>query len=794
MKLARKALVIALTTLAFIGIVSAQKSEGDPRNTAPTVGTGGAVGGPTGLFTVYDGSTLQKGEYTFSAAYSNYDRDPGDVDVTEVPISFQFGVTNNLELFFNTDAFRAVKVNSPRNLSGFYLPNSNAGSSFPAIVLGAGTTGVFSNNAFFRNTNAQPFVAFPFIGGTLGIYEADPLFFPRAFGADAALGVTAGGAANNFPGIGSVFGGILPGVVLQTAILDLVPVGGLGPSESPTVFTLAPAFLPEAPLLNRNYSTSAFSTFTVGAKWRITSNSNPIGFGIIPFYRFYADNADDAAGFNQLQRGASAGSNSGDIGGILFADMRLRKWLNVSGNIGYIYNGDITSNGNTLLDRGNELLTAVAVDFPVNKHFQPVLEFRSLNYVGGRTPNAFENSPQEGLAGVRVFPARWASFSLAYRYHVNQQDRGSLDESAFNSVSNQLLLEGLSTTLLTTSINNFTGAPPGFRTSSDPHGFLVQATVGRRNSRGSPSVINVPATVVSVTLSKETITLGCESGSKSTSGGCDDDDRTINITTSATDKENDPLAYNYTVSAGRIVGTGRSVSWDLSGLGAGIYTVTVGVDDGCGVCSDTKTQTVEIKECPDCVKECACPDSISVSDAAVGVKPGENLTFTASISGGSQDSVTYNWSVNQGAIVDGEGTSTITVNTAGLSDTTVTASVVIGGLCAECPKESSGSGLVLKKIEPEYKEEFGDVPNDEVKARLDAYAADLQADPDATGYIVNYGTARQVTIRERLARTYLTDNRGIDASRLVFVNGGVEPEIRTRLWIVPAGADPSSVN
>ena len=71
MKLAKKALVITLTMLALFTFVSAQKSEVDPRNTAPTVGTGGPPGGPTGLFTVYDGVTLQKGEFTFSAAYSN---------------------------------------------------------------------------------------------------------------------------------------------------------------------------------------------------------------------------------------------------------------------------------------------------------------------------------------------------------------------------------------------------------------------------------------------------------------------------------------------------------------------------------------------------------------------------------------------------------------------------------------------------------------------------------------------------------------------------------------------------
>ena len=142
MKLAIRAYVVTLILLMLVFAVSAQKrSDKDDRNTAPTVGTGGPVGGPTGLFTVYDGQTLRKGEYTFSAAISNYDRDPGDVDITSVPLSFQVGVTNHLELFFTTEAYRGVKVNSPRNLSGFYLPNKNffgkfAGGFFFRPVVG----------------------------------------------------------------------------------------------------------------------------------------------------------------------------------------------------------------------------------------------------------------------------------------------------------------------------------------------------------------------------------------------------------------------------------------------------------------------------------------------------------------------------------------------------------------------------------------------------------------------------------------------------------------------------------
>ncbi|RMG04358.1 MAG: hypothetical protein D6735_07030, partial [Acidobacteria bacterium] len=295
MRLARKAfLVLTLATLALLMAVSAQtpRSENDPRNIAPTVGTGGPVGGPTGLFTVYDGQTLRKGEYTFSAAYSNFDRDPGNADFTEVPISFQIGLNDYLELFFNTDAYRGIKVNSPRNLSGFYLPNSRVrvGLVFvspPAIVLAPQGTGTssFPNQGIFRPQNNQPFVQYPYTGGSAGTFGYNIPFPPGPiFGFPAGTFPTlgpprpgSGNGADLFPGVGAPVGGILPGLVLSTVCI--VSSGCNDFTQAPVAFTNAPSYLPDAPFINRTYGESAFNTFTVGGKLRFTGPNNPVGFG-----------------------------------------------------------------------------------------------------------------------------------------------------------------------------------------------------------------------------------------------------------------------------------------------------------------------------------------------------------------------------------------------------------------------------------------------------------------------------------------------------------------------------------
>jgi hypothetical protein len=815
MKIANKAFVIALTMLALITSMTAQtlRSTEDPRNTAPTVGTGGPPGGPTGLFTIYDGSTLRKGEFTFSAAYSNYDRDPGNVDISEIPVSFQIGLSDHVELFFNTDAYRAIKVNSPRNLSGFSLQNStNFGSVLPAIVLapqGPGTS-LFAGQAVFRPAGA-PFVPFPFSGGNAGqfgfnnIPGAGGAFgFPTAVATLGPAGASSGSGADRFPGVGSVFGSILPGVVLQTAQTTIAPGTIL---TTPTVFTLAPSYLPDAPFLNRTYGESAFSTFTVGGKIRFTGPNNPYGIGIIPFYRFYADKPNDAAGFNQLNRGASPGAGSnpfrgnsgrGDVGLVAFGDARLRKYINLSANIGFIYNSSVKAdfpNGTfTILDRPNEVLAGIGIDFPVNRFFQPILEVRSTQYVGGRTPNAFENSPVDGIAGARFFPTRYISLGAAYRYHANQQDRESFNGNNDTIRSNTAFVGAngvvTNTTLPTTTIN---GVPPGFQTSTDPNGFIFQFTAGRRNERQGP-IVNQFANVTNLDLSQTTVTTPCPAGQVRAEGATCSDDMTVNVRTTAVDPENDVLTYNYTVSGGRITGQGANVSWDLTGAAPGTYTITAGVDDSCGVCGQTQTRTVTVATC-NCITPvvpitCTCP-TITLTGPSDVIVQGGTGTFTANVSGGSQTSTTYNWTVSQGEIVSGQGTPTITVQAPAAMTGNITATLEVGGdLCEACQRTFSETAGIAGPATASQFAEFGNVPADEVKANLDPFFSELANNPSAQGYIINYGTDREIAKRERDIRAAIKF-RKYPIERVTFLRGadqGTGP--RTVLYVVPTGATP----
>jgi hypothetical protein len=759
--------------------VSAQtlRSPQDPKNQAPTVGTGGPVGGPTGLFTVYDGDTIRKGEFTFSVAYSNFDRDPGNVDIVETPLSFNIGLNDHLELFFKTNGYRGIKVNNPQNLSSFYLPNSQLffGSTLlctgAAVILApervSGTNGI--SGAVFRpagppcNVGGQPFRQFPFIGATgpnfglTGNVIAPP-FVSRIgtpFGGNGSFG-----AASNFPGMGSVVGSILPGIVLSTRTIPAnLTFRALTVADT---FTIAPSYLPEAPFINRLYGESAFTDMVVGAKIRLSGPNDALGYGFIPFYRWWPDKANDFSGFNQMQRGAGSGGDIGDFGLIGFISGRLSQHVNVSANLGYILNSNPKSSAMgdaVLLDRPDEFLAGLGFDFPINKHFQLIAEARSTMYVAGKTPNAFNNNPVDAIGGVRIFPARWWGIGAAYRRHMNQQDSGHFDN----------------------------GLPSAFKPSDDPNGFIFQLWAGHRNPRIVP-VINQPPTLVSVTASTASFTLPCPPGTSSPT--CTpSSNQTLDLTAAATDPDNDTLLFTWSVTGGKLTGEGRTVSWDLSGVQAGTYTATVDVNDGNAHTANGST-TVTIAACTGCVPPCptvsvSCPSDVDL---------GSPITFTASVSGDM--SVTYNWSVSAGTISSGQGTSSITVDTAGLGGQTVTATVELGGLDPSCSRTAScTTGIRPAAAVPVKFDEYGNIKFNDEKARLDNYAIQLQNQPGSQGYIIAYGScAGEAQARADRAKDYLVNTRGIDASRLVTVDGGCRSDLTVELWVVPTGATPPAAS
>ena len=130
------------------------------------------------------------------------------------------------------------------------------------------------------------------------------------------------------------------------------------------------------------------------------------------------------------------------------------------------------------------------------------------------------------------------------------------------------------------------------------------------------------------------------------------------------------------------------------------------------------------------------------------------MTFTANVNSGSQENPTYNWTVSQGEIVSGQGSPVITVQTTPeMAGGNVTATVTVGGLCADCRENTASevAGIAPVAVGPNPIDSFGPLSNVTiVKATyLITSTFNWQNDPGSQGYIINYGSARDIAKREK---------------------------------------------
>jgi hypothetical protein len=136
----------------------------------------------------------------------------------------------------------------------------------------------------------------------------------------------------------------------------------------------------------------------------------------------------------------------------------------------------------------------------------------------------------------------------------------------------------------------------------------------------------------------------------------------------------------------------------------------------------------------------------------------------------------------------------------------VTATVELGGLDPSCSRTASCSTSVKPANPvPTKFDEYGDIRFNDEKARLDNYAIQLQNAPGSQGYIIAYGTCSGdglcthtscIVAQKRAdrAKDYLVNTRGIDAGRIMVVDGGCRSAVDVELWVVPTGATPPAAS
>lgn len=182
-----------------------------------------------------------------------------------------------------------------------------------------------------------------------------------------------------------------------------------------------------------------------------------------------------------------------------------------------------------------------------------------------------------------------------------------------------------------------------------------------------------------------------------------------------------------------------------------------------------------------------CP-TLSLSGPIAAVKDGDSAVFSITVTGKvDQNKLSFKWNIENGTINAGAGTREITVTVSGKTKATVD----VGGIDEVCGKTAS---MVVKygnvKPSPMLFDEFGKVKNSLLQKRLTALGQTLEQNSGAKAYFVNYGSDQDIEKREASIRSMF----GANAARAVFVKGGVEKEVRTRVWIVPYGAETTGLN
>jgi hypothetical protein len=196
-----------------------------------------------------------------------------------------------------------------------------------------------------------------------------------------------------------------------------------------------------------------------------------------------------------------------------------------------------------------------------------------------------------------------------------------------------------------------------------------------------------------------------------------------------------------------------------------------------------------------------CPFPVNVS-APQNVIDGEIITFTADVSYGGTSNLNYKWKVTPSTarIISGANSATLNVDSTGLGGHRVVATLIAddGSSDPSCSQSAQAVAVVAaiprKLIVAQEFDECNSCTYDDQKARLDNLAVEMQSDPSTRVYIIAYGgrmsPLAQVEVLMSRAREYLVSQRGIDASRLVVVNGGFREVDSVELWIVPSGAKP----
>jgi hypothetical protein len=182
-------------------------------------------------------------------------------------------------------------------------------------------------------------------------------------------------------------------------------------------------------------------------------------------------------------------------------------------------------------------------------------------------------------------------------------------------------------------------------------------------------------------------------------------------------------------------------------------------------------------ECPQIHIECVSPPGCCEPP----------LEFVVRIHGTRSSTPSYSWRVYGGRIISGDGTAAIRV--VSNLGSTVTATVEIGGFDPRCPKSASATVHCDAALPVRLFDQYSSLSFTRERLRLDQFARQLKNEHTSRGFILVTGDRA----RAERAKRYLVTHHGFEADRIFAMSKKKKgAKLRTRLFVVPAGALPPS--
>jgi len=280
------------------------------------------------------------------------------------------------------------------------------------------------------------------------------------------------------------------------------------------------------------------------------------------------------------------------------------------------------------------------------------------------------------------------------------------------------------------------------------------------------------------------------------------------VLANASDPDGDVLAYTWTSTCGRIVGSGATVDLDTAGADPGPCTVTARVTDGFHPPAECAI-TIGVRERPN-----VCPTvSLDASETEVCAAADRVVTVTAPASDpdGGPGPLSYEWSMPDGSLLRTDDPR-VELDTIQYEARVVTVSVKVSDGDPSCAATASVSVAVSACTPPPEIVLFepfvfrpGDVGLDaEAKRVLDDVALRFESDPTLRLVVDGHSSKGERSgvafDREESVRTYLVDEKRIDLRRIIVRSfddtcPSADParNRRVEVYIVPEGRSEDEI-